>query len=113
MLGGQPGDAYRRYIFSTAKGNIRNGFRAGSDEGPGRGLGPVGSEGYGSSQGGSEHLHAGSQLGSGAKGQQGGNRNADKRVQSVPQQIEQRKFVREELQQEEGGCACNYIPTGE
>ncbi len=61
---------------------------------------------------GGQQLHLGGQLSSGPVSQQRGNRDADKGVQPIPQQIEPGNFIGDELRRKERSAHPDNPPTG-
>ena len=83
---------------------VGDGFRAGGDGGADGGLGGVGGEGYGGSDGGGEDLHLGGEMCAGVVGDEGGDGDADYSVDAVPDEVEGGDFVGEEFYGEENSA---------
>ena len=110
MAGGEPGKGDGEGVFGEAEGDVGDGLGGWSDGGADCGFAGVGGEGDGGSEKCGEKLLAGSELGSGAVGEQGGHRDANEGVERGPDEIEGGDFVGEEFDGEERGAGGDHGP---
>ena len=101
MGGGHPGEPYRQEVFSKTQDPIAERFGAGVDGGAGASFCTVRGEGYSSGEQGGPPAPLGCGSASGGKSEKCGGGRADEGVDSVPNGVEVRDFVRQEFQQVE------------
>jgi hypothetical protein len=111
LPGCEPGEEYGQRIFAEAERDIRERLGRWSYGGARSDLAAMCSQGDQAAGECSYKLLGGRQSGRGAIGEERGDRNADKRMQRIPDQVEGGNLIGEKLDREERAAAGNHIPT--
>jgi hypothetical protein len=113
LPGGEPGEEDGETVFTEAERNVGEGLRRGSDRCADCGFASVGDEGDGAAGESGDKLLGGSEAGGGLKSEQRGDGDADESVQRVPDEVECRDFVDEEIDAEENESGGDDAPVGQ
>lgn len=113
MPRGKPRKEHSEHVFSKTQYHVGKWFRGRSYGCANGDLATVCCQRNRSSQERGEQLHSWGELSRGGISEQCCDWNSHECMERVPQQIKNRKFIREELHQEKDGRARNHIPVGE
>jgi hypothetical protein len=113
VVGCEPGEGDGGDVFAGGEGDVGDGFGARGDQGSGGGLGGVGDCGDCSSGSRRDELQLRGELVGSLVGEYRGDRNADKGVGGVPEEIEAGNLVGEEFHGKEDGGDGDDPAVGE